>query len=210
MEATRHGVPEQRKLKFSLLGQSDLLVSTMLLARCIFSSTCSHNASCFASQQKAINQIQMRTFKSQANATQTYASSYRHTRFPATSVPDCKGRVFLFAWGFFLQEQVLILTPKWYLLRRAKLSALFLRLLFCIDILVRNVILIPGIFRDSVHACKNRRGNFPCSHSMATAAPAGISPSSLPSITLTASQGITPVRARQQTTHKSPLSFHQV
>lgn len=62
---------------------------------------------------------------------------------------------------------------------------------FWIDALAWNAVWIPGIFRGSLHTCKNRRGSVPCAHSMVITVPEGIHPSLPLYLTPTFSQAIT-------------------
>lgn len=78
MKATHSNVPEQPKLKFNLVGQTDLLISTVLLA----------------SRQQAIKYKCGHLNFSQIGilAMQTYVPSSRYMRFPERSNDTLQGK----------------------------------------------------------------------------------------------------------------------
>lgn len=74
---------------------------------------------------------------------------------------------------FVAQKQALILIPKWHFLKRNKVipgSVSF----FLLHVFAGNV---NRDSRDSVHTWRNRTGNVPCSHSIATGTSMVICPS---------------------------------
>lgn len=101
MKATQSSVPEQPKLKFNLVSQTDLLISTVLLAsrQQAIKHKCGH-----------LNFSQIRIL-----AMQTYVPSSRHMRFPERSNDTLQGK------SLSVLLQVLILTAKCHHLRKARL-----------------------------------------------------------------------------------------
>lgn len=63
-----------------------------------------------------------------------------------------------------------------------------------INALARNVAQIPGVFRGSVHVCKNRRGSVLCYHSMVIAISVGIHPFLPLPLTLSLKESLTCVQ----------------
>lgn len=115
MKATQSSVPEQPKLKFNLVSQTDLLISTVLLAsrQQAIKHKCGH-----------LNFSQIRIL-----AMQTYVPSSRHMRLPERSNDTLQGK------SLSVLLQVLILTAKCHHLRKARLFPRPCIFFFLIDIL---------------------------------------------------------------------------